>query len=244
VTVGASHILDRRDDPAETHRGFYNTLDVAFSTSLMASTEKYGRVVWKNATYHRVSRQVVFARAFSLGLIGGFPGTRPEDIPLSERLYGGGATTHRGFPENQAGPRDAVTGFPIGGSASLFNNLELRFPLIGENIGGVFFHDIGNVYRSVSDISFRWSQPNQPSGSSDPNSAITYGFNYGVQAVGFGIRYKTPVGPVRLDLAWVPNSPTFRGLEGTRDQILAGQGQTTIQRISRFQFHFSIGQTF
>ncbi len=245
-TIGVSHIFDRRDDPAETRRGLLNTLDFTLATKLLASQPNFTRTVWKNATYHRVSRQVILARNLTFAWIDGFGSTSsPEAIPLPERLLGGGATSHRGFPENQAGPRDAVTGFPIGGSATLFNNLELRFPLIGENLGGVVFHDAGNVYRSLSDISFRYSQP---IGTLPPvNGAAPlpdYKFNYMVQTVGFGIRYRTPIGPVRLDIGFTPNNPRFRGLEGTRDEILAGRGRITDQRIGLVQFHFSIGQTF
>ena len=69
-------------------------------------------------------------------------------------------------------------------------------------------------------------------------------FDYTVQAVGFGIRYRTPIGPVRVDLSFSPNSPRFFGFQGTRDELLAGTGTLTNQRISQFQFHFSLGQTF
>jgi outer membrane protein insertion porin family len=77
-----------------------------------------------------------------------------------------------------------------------------------------------------------------------------------VQAVGIGIRYKTPVGPVRLDFSYSPNSPRFVGFSGTRDQLLLcnpnpspsqpnpGFCVGVPQRINTFQFHFSLGQTF
>jgi outer membrane translocation and assembly module TamA len=65
-----------------------------------------------------------------------------------------------------------------------------------------------------------------------------------VHAVGFGVRYRTPIGPIRVDLAFVPNSPRFMGFEGTREELLFGGGVRTEQRISRFQFHFSLGQSF
>ena len=242
---GGSHIFDRRDDPAEPHHGLYNTVDFSFVTSLLGPTERFTRLVWKNSTYHRVSRQVTFARSTTVGVITGIGGTKPPDIPLPERLYGGGATTLRGFPENQAGPRDQLTGFPLGGSASLFNNFELRFPLLGENVGGVLFHDMGNVYSSLTDISFRYRQPTSTIFNEAKETYDTvYGFNYTVQSAGLGIRYRTPIGPLRFDVAYSPNGPRFRGLEGTLDQILVGNGQPTVQRISHFQFFFSIGQTF
>ena len=112
------------------------------------------------------------------------------------------------------------------------NTVELRFPLIGDNIGGVLFNDIGNVYSSLGDISFRFRQRDLQD------------FNYGVQSYGFGIRYKTPVGPVRVDLSLSPNSPRFFGFQGTQEQLLFGGGQQVVQRINVFQFHISLGQAF
>ena len=79
-------------------------------------------------------------------------------MPLPERFFGGGATSQRGFPDNQAGPRDPFTGFPIGGNALLFHSTELRFPFLGDNITGVFFHDMGNIYSGMGNISFRYQQ--------------------------------------------------------------------------------------
>jgi outer membrane protein assembly factor BamA len=69
-------------------------------------------------------------------------------------------------------------------------------------------------------------------------------FNYGVQSFGFGIRYRTPVGPVRVDLSLSPNSPRFFGFSGTYNQLIFGGGQQVVQRIDVFQFHISLGQAF
>jgi outer membrane translocation and assembly module TamA len=143
----------------------------------------------------------------------------------------------RAFPENQAGPRDPQTGFPLGGSALFFNSIELRFPLSGDSIGGVLFHDMGNVYDKFSDISFRFHQ----NGLTD--------FNYMVHAVGVGVRYRTPIGPLRLDLAYSINPPSFNGFGGTYEQLVQCSvnntcGTPTLQHVSHFQFFFSIGQAF
>jgi outer membrane translocation and assembly module TamA len=158
-----------------------------------------------------------------------------QAIPFPERFFSGGTNSHRGFPENQAGPRDLDTGFPIGGSAILFNKTELRFPLLGDNIGGVLFHDAGNVYSRLSNISFRFKQKNLQD------------FDYMVHAVGYGIRYRTPIGPVRVDFAYSINPPRFFGCTGNiNDLINCGQNPAsrTNHAISHFQFFFSIGQTF
>lgn len=161
----------------------------------------------------------------------------------------------RGFGDNQAGPRDigsvptpgstatTPTGFPIGGNGLFFNNLELRFPLLGPNISGVLFHDMGNIYTNFGDIAFRYRQ----NGNQD--------FNYAVQAAGFGIRYKTPLGPVRVDLAYTLNPPSYLGFgrnETIQDLIGCNSANIGVtpactaspQRLSHFQFFFSIGQAF
>jgi outer membrane protein insertion porin family len=88
------------------------------------------------------------------------------------------------------------------------------------------------VYSTLSAISFRVHQNNLTD------------FDYMNHAVGFGIRYQTPLGPVRVDLAYSINPPTFNGLQGTYDQLLFGGATKVIQSVSHFQFFFSIGQAF
>lgn len=228
--ISSTFIQDRRDDPIESRRGVYNTFDLGVAARAFASQTQYVRMVWRNSTYHRVGREIVLARMFNLGWLHNYGAS---DIPLPERFFAGGAATHRGFPENQAGPRDSLTGFPVGGNAFLVNSLELRFPLIGRNVGGVLFHEAGNVYPDLSDFSLRFRQRDRTD------------FNYMVHAVGFGVRYRTPIGPIRIDLGFSPNSPRFIGFEGTREQLLRGEGRPNVpQRINPVQFHFSLGQTF
>jgi outer membrane protein assembly complex protein YaeT len=250
---------DRRDDPSNARRGIFNTADVGVAARYFGSQRSFARVLLRNATYHRVTRTAVLARQTQFGVIRPFSTpeglTEAQSVPLPERFFGGGAESLRAFPYNQAGPRDigeAVvpggpisqpTGFPLGGNALFFNNVELRFPLLGPNIQGVFFHDMGNVYSRLSDLSFRSRQR-------DLND-----FNYMVHAVGFGIRYRTPVGPVRGDLAYSVNPPSYLGFGGTAQELLQCDPrrpsselpsfcQSTRQNVSRFQFFFSIGQTF
>ena len=235
-------IQDRRDDPLDAKRGVYNTLDFGFSSSAFGSNASFLRLVARNATYHRVNSNVTFARSFNFGIIQRLGDA--TEIPLPERFFSGGSFSHRGFPNNQAGPRDDVTGFPLGGNALLMNSLELRFPLIGDELGGVLFHDAGNVYSSFKAISARYSQKQNPRD-----------FDYMAQAIGLGFRYKTPIGPLRVDFGYSPNAARFSGFAGTRDQLLLCAGPSTVdptrprcssvpQRITPFQFHFSLGQAF
>jgi outer membrane protein assembly factor BamA len=232
ATVSGTFIQDRRDDPINAQRGIWNTVDGTFAFNTWESPRTmFTRLLARNATYHPLRRDLTLARQLSVGLQ---ISHAEADVPLPERFFAGGVSSHRGFPDNQAGPRDLLTGFPLGGKALLVHNTELRFPLLGDNVGGVLFHDAGNVYEAPNKISFRFTQRDLQD------------FNYMVHALGFGIRYRTPIGPVRLDLAWSVNSPRFRGLQGSFEDLLDPNANVPVvdQRISRLQFHFSLGQMF
>jgi outer membrane protein assembly factor BamA len=240
VRVGifsVSYLDDRRDDPTDSRRGTYNSLDLGVASKAFGSQTDYFRLLGRNSTYHRIGGKLVLARMLSFGFLSTLRTSpdlppSPQDIPLPERLFAGGASVHRAFPENQAGPRDLVTGFPLGGKALLAVGTELRFPLWGQSISGVLFHDAGNVYSSLPDISFRARQRSKAD------------FDYMVHAVGIGFRYRTPIGPVRVDFAFGPNTPRFVGCRGTQQELLFGACEATDQRINRFQFHFALGQSF
>jgi len=255
----ANFVQDRRDNPANPTRGMLNSVDVGVAGSFFGSQRSFARVLLRNATYYRLTKTLILARQTQFGIIEPFAApaglSDQESVPLPERFFAGGADSLRAFAFNEAGPRDTgaavvpggpssqPTGFPLGGNALFINNVELRFPLIGENIQGVFFHDMGNVFSSLSDISFRFTQRDLQD------------FNYTVHAAGFGVRYRTPVGPVRVDLAYSINPPSFDGFSGTPQQILLcnpnnaaslaqSYCQVTKQNTGHFQFFFSIGQTF
>jgi len=234
--ISANLIQDRRDDPVDAHRGIYNSADLGLVNHYFGGNKNFLRFLGRNSYYRRLHGDTVLASNTQCGWLHPYsiaPGNDPAQyIPLPERIFGGGSTSHRGFPDNQAGPRDLLTGFAIGGNALLFHSTELRFPFLGENMTGVVFHDMGNIYSDLGSISFRYKQRDKTD------------FNYMVQAVGFGVRYKTPVGPVRLDLAYSLNPPVFNGLKGTYLQLLLNQATPAIQRVSHFQFFFSIGQAF
>ncbi|MGH9520770.1 MAG: BamA/TamA family outer membrane protein, partial [Terriglobales bacterium] len=185
-------------------------------------------------------------------------------IPLPERIFSGGATSHRGFAINAAGPRDAWTGFPIGGAGALINSTELRLPpptlpWLGNTLSFVLFEDMGNVFRNAGDIwrsALRVRQPNlaacktlvtnttanySPSG---PTTSIgpqgECGFNYFSHAAGLGLRYHTPVGPIRLDFSYNLNPPVYPIYEDyAHPDALPHIGEA-----NHFNFFFSLGQSF
>ncbi len=173
-----------------------------------------------------------------------------DPIPLPERLYAGGATSHRGFGINDAGPRDLTTGFPVGGTAVFVNTFELRLPppvlpIVGDSISFVLFHDMGNAFLHLSDLwpSFgRFHQPQEQSCRQVTGfkTVGTCDFAYFSHALGLGARYNTPVGPIRLDLSYNLNPPIYPVIDDYTAQFPTHH----VGQDNHFQFFFSIGQSF
>jgi outer membrane protein insertion porin family len=190
-------------------------------------------------------------------------GPLPTIIPLPERFFGGGGTSLRGFALNQAGPRDICTGFPVGGQAMLILNQEFRFPMrlpfVGTSLGGAIFYDGGNVYSRLSRISFRSMLPSptfalqNPALPAGPTNVpvcatnCTNELNYFAHTIGLGVRYRTPVGPIRIDLGYQLNRPSFVipipcPSNATNCQIGSLGQQGT--RLPGFQIFFNLGSSF
>ena len=180
-------------------------------------------------------------------------------IPLPEQFFAGGGNSHRGFGLNQAGPRDPTSGFPVGGTALFVNSLELRFPetslpYLGEGFGFAVFHDMGNVFTAPHDMLkgvLRWHQgdPSLCLSGSTPNSqCITQfnnsGYDYTSHAVGIGLRYRTPIGPLRFDFGYNLNPTRYFEAVTNPDKGFLGTPAPTAQRLGHFNIFFSIGQPF
>ncbi|HLZ40405.1 MAG TPA: POTRA domain-containing protein [Candidatus Sulfotelmatobacter sp.] len=276
---GFTFIRDKRDNPLESTKGNYFTLDGLAASHYFGSEADFGRLLAQNSTYQVIGKgkpghQYVFARSTSIGLQQPFLGTRVlppgscplnsageptctdiTTIPLPEQFFAGGGNSHRGFGLNQAGPRDPNSGFPLGGTALFVNNLELRFPptslpWLGEGFGFAVFHDMGNVFTAPHDMLkglLRWHQPStQPclsSGTTTSQYCTAFsnsGYDYTSHAVGVGVRYKTPIGPLRFDFGYNLNPTRYF-------QTVTNQDQTTTletQRLRHFNVFFSIGQPF
>jgi len=167
-------------------------------------------------------------------------------VPLPERLYAGGANSLRGFPINGAGPRDLQTGFPVGGTAAFVNTLEFRMPpptlpWVGSSVNFVLFHDMGNVFQLASQMfpSFlRFHQPDKETCANVSGSIGTCNFNYFSHDVGLGVRYRTPVGPIRLDFSYNLNPPVYPVIYDFNNNP-PHEGQA-----GHFNFFFSIGESF
>ena len=235
--VGTTWIRDGRDNPADPAKGSFNSADISLADTRIGSSANFMRFFYQNSSYHPIKRRFSFARSLRFGILQPYGDTvsltfpapttlpLPTVIPLPERFFAGGGTSLRGFALNQAGPRDTETGFPVGGQALLIFNQEFRFPMylpfVGSRLGGAFFYDGGNTFSRLSRISFRATLP-RPTFASNPNPAVPAGpplttcltnctneLNYFAHTVGFGLRYATPVGPIRVDLGYQINRPFF-----------------------------------
>jgi outer membrane protein insertion porin family len=264
---GFTYLRDKRDNPLETTKGNYTTLDGGVAASYFGSEADFGRLFVQNSTYQPIGKnrpqdkKWVFARSTRIGIEAPFgdtvivaPGQSLSNpqlslIPLPERFFTGGGNSHRGFGLNQAGPRDPTTGFPLGGSAVFVNNLELRMPpvnlpYLGDNVSFAIFHDAGNVFSTGHDMvrSFGHWRQSHPERCLQAATATQCDYDYISQAVGIGVRYKTPIGPVRFDFGYNLNPPAFPSNQLDSNGI--STGVFVPQHASHFNVYFSIGQTF
>jgi outer membrane protein insertion porin family len=246
--VGITYARDRRDNPGDAKHGTFNTADVSVASTKLGSSASFFRGFLQNSSFTSFGRAFVFARSVRFGIeeplantIEGNAPFNPAEctttepalheqlIPLPERFFAGGGTSLRGFALNEAGPRDPCSGFPVGGLAILAFNQEIRFPMklpwIGSRLGGTLFYDGGNVYTDVNHINFNWRPP-----------SVTE-LNYFSQTPGIGLRYPTPVGPVRVDFAYQLNPPLYQYYNSSIQQFQN-------LRLPHFQFSFNIGPVF
>jgi len=276
---GLTWFHDTRDpSPLDAQRGSYTSVQEFFASSKFGSEANFNRADVTNSTYYVFGKhKYVLARNTRMGFETTF-GANPNEgnssctnysstggvnlletnpscnaVPLPERLYAGGATSHRGFGINDAGPRDLQTGYPVGGNAVFVNTTELRLPaptlpFVGDNVSFVVFHDMGNAFTHISDMYPSLTHFHQPDQSTCANvgppqvtSAFPFGtcnFNYYSHAVGLGARYKTAVGPIRVDFSWNLNPPVYPVIYDFNGAA-PYEGQA-----SHFNFFFSIGQAF
>ena len=264
---GAGWVRDARDNPADATKGNFNSADFSIADTRIGSSASFMRFFFQNSTYYPIKRRFSVARSIRIGILRPYGDTvsltfpaqtttpLPTVIPLPERFFAGGGTSLRGFALNQAGPRDSISGFPVGGQALLVLNQEFRFPMrlpyIGSALSGAVFYDGGNVYSRLSRVTFRPYPPKpifNPANATQCQFNCTNELNYFAHTVGLGFRYATPVGPIRIDLGYQFNRPQFvtpicaNGVATVSCQ----QGQFGFQatRLPGFQIFFNLGSTF
>lgn len=222
--LSASYAFDGRDNPFDARQGRYHSADFSFAIRALGGNEQFLRFFTENQFYHTLPRSggTVLAGNIRVGLARniGVRADLPPDIseperallPITERFFSGGSTTLRGYDFEQAGPRDARNR-PLGGNALMVINAELRRSLYRQ-IGVVGFYDGGNVFRTISDLSFK---------------------NF-THTIGAGLRFNTPLGPLRVDVGYLVSDP-FRG-SGLPPDVARNL------KLSRLQVHLSFGQAF
>ncbi len=212
-TLAANLTRDTRDNVMDEHKGVLRSIELDFNTSKLGSSVDFVKLTGQAAFYKEKFHHIVWANSIRIGLAQPFASSR---VPLSEEFFTGGGDSLRGFPLDGAGPQRSVPvcssgsssdctliQVPSGGDELLLINSEARIPLpIKKGLGLVAFYDGGNVF---PDVGFR-------------DFTSLYSNN-----IGLGLRYATPVGPIRVDL---------------------GRNLNPIQGVSATQYFISIGQAF
>lgn len=216
-TLSASFVRDTRDNALDAHKGIYETYELSFNPAALGSNFSFARLMLQTAYYKAILKGVIWANSLRIGLEQPFGNSH---VPLSERFFSGGGSTLRGFPLNGAGPQKSIPAcgtpgvpstcafitVPTGGDQLFLLNSEFRIPinydlpLVHKNLGIVPFYDGGNVYQRIGFHNF--------------------GADY-TNSVGLGLRYKTPVGPIRIDLGHNLNPPP--GVKATQFFVTIGQ---------------------
>jgi outer membrane protein insertion porin family len=268
--IGPNLFYDRRDDFIDPHDGYYLSASTKYAFPLakcpdVAPGEE--STCTDYADYLKYSGQAAFFRPFGGGVfaisaraggINSYGELRGVPVPIAERFFAGGRSTNRAFdtdllgipgetvdPDTRATVHEDGTGscadtYPdltafdcdagpriVGGNAFLGLNTEFRFPIFG-NVGGTVFYDVAQVWKNLEDV------------------RLTFGGRRRMrQGVGVGLRYMTPIGPVRVEYGWplrardVPYDVVLVDKDGNPVSIL-----TSDKRKEKGQFFFSIGYPF
>ena len=196
-TFSNALIRDTRDDLLDPSRGLFLALNSDISARAIGSEVGFVKTFGQAFQYVRLPlrRRIILATAERIGLAHGFPRLvmtvdqngatvtqKVQDLPASERFFAGGDTTVRGFSLDRLGTAETVdpqTGFPKGGNGEVVLNAELRIDTV-KGFTAVTFVDAGNIFLNASDLSFTNLRP----------------------AAGFGVHYRSPIGPVRVELGF------------------------------------------
>ena len=208
-TLSATYSRDTRDNQLNATHGIYESVEVDLNPAALGSSVSFVKALAQTAYYKQLPSHVVWANSVRYGAAPAFAGSY---VPLSQEFFSGGGATLRGFPLNGAGPQRSVQAcgntsipstcapitVPSGGRELFIVNSEFRLPLpLYKGLGWAAFYDGGNVF-----------------------SAIGLHGEY-TNTAGGGLRYATPVGPIRFDIGHNMNSP--KGVSATQYFVTLGQ---------------------
>lgn len=206
VALGLDYHYSTADNLLNATRGYQISAHVEEAGVGTPGTFDYYAVSLEGRQYFSLSDRIVLANRVQLGNIDAVASSA-LNVPFSKKFFLGGATSLRGWGRYEVSPI-GTSGYPLGGNSLFEVSSELR-ATVTQNLGAVLFLDLGNV----------WENP--------------WAMNWGDLRydIGPGLRYQTPVGPIRFDVGYQLNP--IPGL------LVNGDPQTR-----RFRFHFSIGQAF
>ncbi|HET6208044.1 MAG TPA: POTRA domain-containing protein [Terracidiphilus sp.] len=210
-TIAGNLTRDTRDNVLDEHKGVLQTIELDLNSTKLGSSVNFAKMTGQAAFYKEKFHNIVWANSIRIGLAQPYADSR---VPTSELFFTGGGNSLRGFPLDGAGPQRLVevcpngtTGcnefikVPAGGRALLILNTEARIPMpFKKGLSLVPFYDGGNVFPLVGFRDFTSLYSNN---------------------VGLGLRYSTPVGPIRLDVG--RNLNPIEGVNATQYFISVGQ---------------------
>jgi len=195
-SISPSLFYDLRNNPFDPTSGSLHGITLKFASKAYLSESEFIKGTLQSSWFFLLKKGIVFAFSLKGGAAHSFG--ESDELPLIERFFLGGRTTIRGYGHDLLGPKGADNA-PTGGNVFALVNGEFRIP-IRKGFGIVTFVDGGNVWRTVNDI----------------NGEFKY-------TAGIGLRYRTPVGPFRLDYG--------HKLNREQDESIG-------------EFHFSFGHAF
>ncbi len=208
-TLAASFIRDTRDNVLDAHKGIYESYEIDFNPEVLGSSVSFAKLLTQAAYYKKIPVGIVWANSLRIGIEEPFAGSH---VPLSQQFFSGGGSTLRGFPLNGAGPQRTLLAcgtpgvastcskitVPVGGRQLPILNSEFRVPVpLKKGLSVVAFYDGGNVFEHVG---FHGQYTN---------------------SIGTGLRFVTPVGPVRFDVGHNLNAPP--GIKSIQYFVTIGQ---------------------
>jgi outer membrane protein assembly factor BamA len=210
-TIAVNMTRDTRDNPLDEHSGWLQSIELDNNSTWLGSSVDFAKLISQVAYYKQAVHKIVWANSLRIGLAEPYNGSR---VPLSEKFFTGGSNSLRGFPLDGAGPQRPVEvcsngasgcgtfiSVPAGGRQQLLINSEARIPVpIKQGLGVVAFYDGGNVFSGIGFHRFG---------------------DFYTNSVGFGLRYATPVGPIRVDIGH--NLNPVKGVSPTQYFITIGQ---------------------
>jgi outer membrane protein insertion porin family len=217
-SLDLAYTRDTRDFYFNPRRGMYINAKSGFSGGFLGGEDHFYSFVASYQAYRSLGGGAVFAYRVRGGYAEAFGDSKDRGVPFENRFFSGGGNSVRGYKENSLGPQ-GEEGDPLGGRVVLLTNVELRFPipyLARYNFGGALFFDGGNVWSSFGEI-----EPGQFALYSDREETTFRDYRY---STGVGVRYNTPIGPIRLDVGF----PLKKTEDIDRDYL----------------FHISLGQIF